>query len=274
MYNDFEIGSYLLFERGAGYPHNRVFVDPRLPAYPPAFHRLLGRADVTRDEWAAAMDGFGVQTALLAYAGINHRVAWWDPGRYALVFRQADARVFVRRLPRYRDFIAEHEVPATFQFSPQEGNETLPLVEQPATSPVPACEWQRRLGDVMFDLDGATSARVLAAYAAALAAPAGCLRAADEARLSAWLGAIALGARRAADALPLLDRARARGDRDVTTLTNRAVALEQLGRARDALTAWDEVSAREGNSALGIRARERRAALGWEPSKGSQALPR
>ena len=81
MYNDFEIGSYLLFERGAGYPRHRVFVDPRLPAYPPEFHRLLGRADLTRAEWAAAMDSFGVETALLAYAGINRRVAWWDPER-------------------------------------------------------------------------------------------------------------------------------------------------------------------------------------------------
>ena len=157
MYNDFEIGSYLLFQRGAGYPRHRVFVDPRLPAYPPEFHRLLGRADVTRAEWAAAMDGFGVETALLAYAGVNHRVAWWDPERYALVFRQADARVFVRRLPRYQAVIASHEIPATFGFSPQEGTATLPLVARPAASPVPECEWQRRLGDVMFDLDGAAS---------------------------------------------------------------------------------------------------------------------
>ena len=43
MYNDFEIGSYLLFEPSGGYPRHRVFVDPRLPAYPAEFHRLLGR---------------------------------------------------------------------------------------------------------------------------------------------------------------------------------------------------------------------------------------
>ena len=210
MYNDFEIGSYLLFQRDAGYPRHRVFVDPRLPAYPPEFHRLLGRSDVTRADWAAAMDGYGVETALLAYAGVNHRVAWWDPERYALVFKQADARVFVRRLPRYQAVIASHEIPATFGFSPQEGTATLPLVARPAASPVPECEWQRRLGDVMFDLDGAVSARALAAYTAALSAPAGCLRADDEARLAAWLGAIALGAGRAADALQLCDCARAR----------------------------------------------------------------
>jgi len=264
MYNDFEIGSYLLFQRGAGYPRHRVFVDPRLPAYPPEFHRLLGRADVTRAEWAAAMDSFGVETALLAYAGINPRVAWWDPERYALVFRQADARVFVRRLPRYQAIIASHEIPATFRFSPQDGNATVPLVARPVASPVAECEWQRRLGDVMVEVDGAASARALDAYAAALAGPAGCLCGEDEARLAAWMGAIALGAGRAADALQLCDRARARGDRDVTTMTNRAVALEQLGRMRDAVAAWDDVIAHEaahagGSSPLAARARERRA---------------
>ena len=261
MYNDFEIGSYLLFERGAGYPASRVFVDPRLPAYPPEFHRLLGRVDMTRGEWTAAMDGFGVETALLAYAGINGRLALWDPERYALVFRQADARVFVRRLPRHQALIAAHEIPATFRFSAQEGNETLPLVVRPAASPVADCEWQRRLGELMFELDAAASARALAAYAAALSAPAGCLRAADEARLAAWLGAVALGGGRVADALPLLDRALARGDRDAATLTNRAVALEQLGRAREAAAAWDEVIARAGDSPLAARARARRDAL-------------
>ena len=123
MYNDFEIGSYLLFEPAGGYPRHRVFVDPRLPAYPAEFHRLLGvfqclhrllgRSDLTRAEWSAAMDGFGVQTALLAYAGINPRVSWWDPERYALVFREADARVFVRRLPR---FAPEADRDGTFFF--------------------------------------------------------------------------------------------------------------------------------------------------------------
>jgi hypothetical protein len=261
MYNDFETGSYLLFDPAGGYPRHRVFVDPRLPAYPPAFHRLLGRADVSRAEWSAAMDGFGVETALLAYAGVNRRVAWWDPERYALVFREGDARVFVRRGPRFATLIASREIPATFAFTLQEGTATIPLDTQPASSPVAACEWQRRLGDLTFELDGAPSARTLAAYERALAGPAGCLRPADEARLTAWLGAVALGAGRAADALALLDRALANGDGDLTTLTNRAVALEGLGRAGDAVAAWDAVIARAGDSPLAVRARARRAAL-------------
>jgi tetratricopeptide (TPR) repeat protein len=267
MYNDFETGSYLLFEPTGGYPRHRVFVDPRLPAYPPEFHRLLGRADLGRAEWSAAMERYGVETALLAYAGINVRVAWWDPERWALVFREADARVFVRRLPRYATLIAAREIPATFTFSAQEGATTVPLDAKPAASPVPDCEWQRRLGELATELDaeserdGAPSPRARAAYDRALAAPAGCLRAADEARLAAWLAGVELGAGRAAEALALCDRALAHGDRDITTLTNRAVALEGLGRARDAVTAWDAVIARAGESPLGARARARRAHL-------------
>jgi len=261
MYNDFETGSYLLFDPAGGYPRHRVFVDPRLPAYPAAFHRLLGRGDLTRDEWNAAMDDYGVETALLSYAGVNRRVAWWDPERWALVFREADARVFVRRLPRFAPLIARREIPATFAFSAQEGNATVPLAARPASSPVPDCEWQRRLGDLTFELDGTPSPRTLAAYDRALAAPAGCLRAADEARLTAWLGAVALGAGRAADALALFDRALARGDGELATLTNRAVALEGLHRTGDAVAAWDAVIARAGTAPLAARARARRAHL-------------
>ena len=129
MYNDFEIGSYLLFEPIGGYPHHRVFVDPRLPAYPLEMHRLLGRGDLSRQAWGAAMDRYGVDSALLTYAGINRRVAWWDPAQWALVWRASDARVFVRRLPRFRELIARLEIPATFTFSTEEGAATLPLDE-------------------------------------------------------------------------------------------------------------------------------------------------
>jgi len=60
----------------------------------------------------------------------------------------------------------------------------------------------------------------------------------------------------------LLDRARARGDAELTTLTNRAVALETLGRTDDAVAAWDAVIAQAGTSSeLAARARERRARL-------------
>lgn len=102
MYNDFETGAYLLWQ---GYPRYRVFVDPRLPAYPAPFHRQLGRMDVSREEWSQAMDVLGVESALLDYAGINRRAAFWDPEEWALVFRAKDSRVFVRRLPKWRELI-------------------------------------------------------------------------------------------------------------------------------------------------------------------------
>jgi hypothetical protein len=258
MYNDFEIGSYLLFE---GYPAHRVFVDPRLPAYPPELHRLLGRADVSRDEWDVAMRRYGVDSALLAYAGLNRRTAWWDPERWALVYRAHDARVFVRREPRFAALIAAREIPATFSFTLEEGSATEPLAVRPPASPVADCEWQRRLGDLMFELDGAASPRARNAYARALAAPAGCLPAAEDARLGAWLGAIELGEGHAEAALALLDRALAHGPADVATLANRALALEGVGRRVDAAAAWGEVEARAAGTALAEKARARRAAL-------------
>jgi hypothetical protein len=258
MYNDFEIGSYLLFE---GYPRHRVFVDPRLPAYPAEFHALLGRYDLTRDEWDAALVRHGVQTALLAYAGLNRRVSWFDPARWALVYRAHDARIFVRRTPRFAALIAAHEIPATFSFTLAEGTATEPLEAQPAGSPVASCEWQRRLGDLALELDRGLSPRARAAYQRALEAPAGCLPAAEDARLAALLGALALEDSRPAVALALLDRARARGAADVATQVNRAVALDRLGRPA-AADAYDEVAARaDATPEVRARARARARAL-------------
>jgi hypothetical protein len=254
MYNDFEIGSWLLFE---GYPRHRVFVDPRLPAYPAEFHALLGRLDVSRAEWDEAMRRYGVDSALLAYAGLNRRVAWWDPETWALVYRAHDARVFVRRLPRFAPLIAEREIPATFSFTVAEGAVTIPLRERPAASPVRDCEWQRRLGELSFELEGPRSPSARAAYERALAAPPGCLARAEERRLAAWMGALELGDGHAEAAVARLDRALELGDDELTTRVNRAVALEGAGRAAAAAVAWDEVAARAPDPALAAKARAR-----------------
>ena len=258
MYNDFEIGAYLLFE---GFPRYQVFVDPRLPAYPRQLHRLLGRGDLSRAEWDVAMDRYGVDSALLAYAGLNRRVAWWDPRRWALVYRAQDARVFVRRLPRHRALIARLEIPASFSFTPAEGVATLPLTERPPDSPVPECEWQRRLGDLMFELDGAATPRTRAAYALALAAPGGCLDAGPEVQLCEWLGAVELKESHFTAALALFDRGLARGDVEGTTRANRALALEGLGRSAEAVSAWTDVAARAAGTPLEAIAAKRLAAL-------------
>ena len=131
------------------------------------------------------------------------------PARWALVFRGSDARVFVRRLPRFSSLIAAHEIPATFAFSVEEGAVTLPLEARPAASPVADCEWSRRLGDLLFELDGALSERARAAYERALAAPAGCLapRRRGAARRLAGRGRFGAGR---ADAALVPPRARAR----------------------------------------------------------------
>jgi tetratricopeptide (TPR) repeat protein len=251
MYNDFETGSYLLWQ---GYPRYRVFVDPRLPAYPTEFHRLLGRMDISRQEWTSAMEALGVESALLDYAGINRRVSYWDPEAWALVFRAKDARVFVRRLPKWKTMIQQFEIPASFDFTVEEGAVTLPLASQPAASPVPACEWQFRLGDLHFDLEGTTSARALAAYRAALAAPSGCLAPEHELSAAAWIGSLDLAAHDFPNALSLLDRALARAPEDTAVLANRALALQGLGRSTEARETWARVARLDPTSALGRKA--------------------
>ncbi len=259
MYNDFETGSFLIWQ---GFPRHRVFVDPRLPAYPHSFHELLGRADVGRAEWTQHMDRLGVTSALIDYAGINRRAAWWEPEDWALVFRASDTRVFVRRTPAQRELIARLEIPATFSFTVQEGALTMPLATPPATSPVPTCEWQLRLGDLLFDLDRGHSPRALAAYRQALAVPTGCLSPEREASASAWLGAVEQDARRTAEALALFDRSLALAAHDTSVLTNRALALESLGRTSEAAQAWARVAEAAAGTPLGERAHERSRLLG------------
>jgi len=254
MYNDFETGAFLIWQ---GYPRHRVFVDPRLPAYPRSFHQLLGRSEVTREEWTRAMDHFGVTSALLDYASINRRVAWWDPVQWALVFRANDARVFVRRLPAARDIIARYEIPASFTFTVDAGSATMPLATPPAGSPVPLCEWQLRLGDLFFDLDRGHNQRALDAYRQALAGPPGCLAPEREAAACAWLGAIDRAAGRAEQALALFDRSLAVMPDDTGVLTNRALALEALARISEAAQAWSRIAVLAGGSPLGDRARDR-----------------
>jgi tetratricopeptide (TPR) repeat protein len=257
MYNDFETGAYLLWQ---GFPRYRVFVDPRLPAYPVNFHGLLGRLDVTRDEWTRAMSELGVTSALLDYAGINRRAALWDPERWALIFRAKNSRVFVRRLEKWKDLIAAFEIPATFDFTVENGATTLPLSAPPAESPVPACEWQVRLGDLYFDLDGDKGARATVAYRAALAAPAGCLGREHELAASAWVGSLDVSAGRFEQALPLLDRALAVSPTDTAALTNRALALSGLGRATEAREVWGRIATLAAGTELGRRAAERATA--------------
>jgi tetratricopeptide (TPR) repeat protein len=254
MYNDFETGAYLLWQ---GYPRYRVFVDPRLPAYPAAFHQLLGKMHIPRKEWTQAMDQLGIESALLDYAGINRRVAFWDPEDYALVFRAENCRVFVRRLPKWRNFIAAHEIPAYFEFTVEEGAQTLPLLAPPRHSPVPECEWNLRLGDLCFELDGGRVNRSLTHIQKALSAPTGCLHPEREAAAAAWLGSEELKARRYNEALTSLHRALAFSPNDTALLTNRALAYEAEGRHDAARSDWIRIAELAAGTELGEKARKK-----------------
>ena len=205
MYNDFELGGYLAWTGYPAPPRVRRSPAAGLPAR--SFHAVMGRGDLTRAEWDAVMDRHGVDSALLSYAGINRRLAWWDPARWALVYRQGDARVFVRRLPRHAALIAAREIPASFAFTVEDGTRTLPLADPPAHVAGAACEWQLRLGDLLFELDGGEPTRALAAYRRALAAPPGCLDRARAAAAHGWVGTTLLSRGDAGGALDALDRA-------------------------------------------------------------------
>ena len=225
MYNDMEVGSYLAWE---GWPRHRVFQDPRINGYPPEFHAQLRRDDVSPAEWDALLAGFGVNAALVTYPHQSPRGAFFDPERWALVYRTSDALVFVRRRPEVAALVAWTELPVRFVVDRAAGTvQAQPLTARPAASPVSDCEWQRRLGDFFVETDD--DDRAVAAYRAARAA-AGCLD--DAASLAARisLGDAALRLRdpaTAADAYAGIDTPRAH--------TNRALALLALGRAQEAL---------------------------------------
>jgi len=225
MYNDMEIGSYLTWD---SWPRYRVFQDPRINGYPSDFHARMRRDDLTRAEWDTLLDGFGVKTALLTYPDVNPRAAFFDPDRWALIYRGTDAFVFVRRLPEFAALTAREEEPVTFAFARDKGVTSLPIERPPPGSPVAECEWQRRLA-LFFELDMHDLQRVAAAYRRALAKR-GCLDewAEDEARQGLGDAALSLNdPATAAEAYAGIDLPRVH--------INRGLALLALGRAREAL---------------------------------------
>jgi len=224
MYNDLEVGSYLTWE---GWPRHRVFQDPRINGYPPAFHALLKRDDLSRREWDVVLAGFGVTTALVTYPDLNPRAAFFDPERWALVYRAADGLVFVARRPEFAALAARAEIPVTFAFTRATGVEPRALDARPAGSPVTDCEWQRRLGD--FFAESHEDLLALNAYRNARATP-GCLDGPALLLTRMALGDAALRLRdpaTAAEAYAGIELPRAH--------SNRALALLALGRAQEAL---------------------------------------
>ncbi|HXJ19830.1 MAG TPA: tetratricopeptide repeat protein, partial [Polyangia bacterium] len=242
MYNDLEVGSYLTWHWR---DRHQVFQDPRINGYPPEFHAVLKRDDLTRADWQTLMRRFGVTAALVTYPDLNPRAALFSPDRWALVYRDAEALVFAAREPQFQDLIASHELPLSFSFTRAEGVSLHPLSQRPLPSPVADCEWQRRLGDVLVETGDSSAARK--AYGWALLRP-GCLGSRESlARLA--LGDLALAAgdnQAAADAYAGVPEPRARTNRGLALL-----ALGELAEAQRQLTASltadpDQIEARLG----------------------------
>jgi tetratricopeptide (TPR) repeat protein len=224
MYNDLEVGSYLTWQ---GWPHFQVFQDPRINGYPDEMHAVLKRDDLSRGEWDAYLERFAVATALVTYPSVNPRAAMFDPNRWALIHRSADGLVFVRRRPWFNRLIAQYEIPLEFTYTRAGGVRPRPLQVPPPTPQITACEWRRRLGDVLVELGD--DAGALAAYKAAWTRPV-CLTPAAQQAAGLALGDVALRLHdptTAAEAYEGLTLPRAR--------RNRGLALLALGKPEEAL---------------------------------------
>ena len=164
MYNDLEVGSYL---PGTGPTGTRSSRTRASTAIRPAFHATLRRDDLSRADWQAFLDRFGVTTALVSYPDLNPRAALFDPARWALVYRDPDGAGL--RGPAFRASRRSSPAtrfPMTFTFARGSGVTARALAARPdgsrAGPAIADCDWQKRLGDVFLELgDEAGGARRL-----------------------------------------------------------------------------------------------------------------
>ncbi|HEX8952933.1 MAG TPA: hypothetical protein VF945_13850, partial [Polyangia bacterium] len=233
MFHDLDVGCYLAWE---GWPRWQVFEDARLPAYPDDFHRALDDTPNDPRAFDALLRRWDIDAALLVEPGTNRRSGSFAPDEWALVWRARDALVFARRTPAHAALIAARELPLAVGFRWADGMHTTPLVEPPPRSPVPRCEWDRRLAAVL-DGDGDFE-RALDARADALAR--GCpLSPAEEADARFYLGVRWQRQGQLARAVAEYDRVLALRPDDARARTNRAWALlpDEIARAlRDILS--------------------------------------
>ncbi len=197
LFSDLDVGCYLLWE---GQGRFAVFEDARLPAYPDAHHRELDASVGDDAAFEAILARHGVQAALVADADVNPRAAQLDPARWALVYRDAHALVFARRIGRHAEVIARHEIPLRPRFAFRGGTrfEALP---RPAASTVDPCAWEVRAGDALEGVGAVDAA--LEARGRALAG--GCLPAALEVPVRFHLASRMHRAGRAAEARAAYD---------------------------------------------------------------------
>jgi tetratricopeptide (TPR) repeat protein len=220
MYVDLDLGCYLLWE---GWPRYRVFQDARLPAYPHEFHRALDHTPPS--EWDALLSRYGVDAALVNYPGINYRAGSFNPETWALVWRTRDALVFARRTDSHRDLIARYEIPLRMRFEWTTGTHIEPIPAPPPLSPVPLCEWYRRLADAL-DNEGDPAAALEAREAGLIA---DCLTPLGEIDVRFRIGARAQLRGQMRAALTQYDRVLFLQPDHVDALVNRGFARLMLG---------------------------------------------
>jgi hypothetical protein len=160
MFHDLDVGCYLAWQ---GWPRWQVFEDARLPAYPDELHHALDDTAQAPAAFDRLLRRFAVDAALIVEPGINRRSGAFAPDEWALVWRRPSALVFARRTPEHASLIARYEIPLELAFDFQTGSRVLPLPAPPPRSPVPRCEWDRRLIralDGEADFDRALTARL------------------------------------------------------------------------------------------------------------------
>jgi len=259
LYHDMEVGSYLTWDESAaslGRPAldgehppraqpkviHRVFQDPRINGYPDAFHAVLRRDDLAPAVWQGFLSQWDIDAALLTFPEANPRAPWFTPATWALVFRSADALVFVRRDRARAAGLEDAEIPLTFVRGRDGQVDPVPLAAPSAG--VPRCLWFQRLGD--FALERHDTASALTHYVTSLEAATGiapgdhpCLESPALAALRATAALLALERGEAARALALLGE---EGE-DEAAGTTRGRALSALGRWEDAEQAFARVLA-------------------------------
>jgi hypothetical protein len=277
MYNDLEVGSYLAWD---GWPHLRVFQDPRINGYPEAMHAVLRRADLTRAEWQRFLDGFGVTSALISYPAVNPRAALFDPEIWALLYWAEDGLVFLRRdrregIPDERDELTSaRELPVTFA-NAADGAITPRVLDERSRNPlIPGCEWQRRRADVFVELNDDVAARPIYEQVVAARDPR-CAAPGRERLARAALGDLELRAGAPAAAVAAyadLDEPEVRGKRGLALLAlgRAAEALPDLAAARRARPADGDVALGEG-LALAVVGRRDEARAALEAFVGAHA---
>jgi tetratricopeptide (TPR) repeat protein len=213
MFHDLDVGCYLAWE---GWPRWSVFEDARLPAYPDEFHRALDDTALAPPAFDALLGRYGVDAALLVDPATHRRAASFAVDEWALVWRRASALVFARRTADHAAVIAAHELPLTIEL----GGGARPLWTPPARSPVPRCEWDRRLAEALA-ADGEAEAALDARFDAL---DRGCLTGDDEADVRFYRGARRQRAGELVAAAAEYDRVLAHRPDDARALVNRGWA--------------------------------------------------